>query len=97
MKAQLSSNGTILNAAVLTAADVAHKRVLCPLAWRKSSRCGPRDGMPMLVTAAKVWRAARPRRVRQSSRESWGTSFADRAALSNPQMQPTNAGWPELR
>ena len=30
MKAQFSSSGVILNAAVLGAGDVAHKRVLCP-------------------------------------------------------------------
>jgi hypothetical protein len=35
MKPQLSSDGTILNAAVLTAADVAHKRVLCPVCMEK--------------------------------------------------------------
>jgi hypothetical protein len=35
MKAQLSSGGTILNAAVLTAADVVNKRVLCPACMEK--------------------------------------------------------------
>ena len=35
MKPQLSSDNTILNAAVLTAADVAHKRVLCPVCMEK--------------------------------------------------------------
>lgn len=35
MKPQLSSDGTILNAAVLTAADVVHKRVLCPVCMEK--------------------------------------------------------------
>jgi hypothetical protein len=35
MKPQLSATGTILNAAVLTAADVAHKRVLCPACMEK--------------------------------------------------------------
>jgi len=30
MKVQRGSDGTILNAAVLTAAEVAHERVLCP-------------------------------------------------------------------
>ena len=35
MKPQLSSAGTILNAAVLTAADVVHKRVLCPACMEK--------------------------------------------------------------
>jgi hypothetical protein len=35
MKPQLSSGGTILNAAVLTAADVVHKRVLCPACMEK--------------------------------------------------------------
>ena len=32
---QHSSGGTILNAAVLVAADVAHKRVLCPACMEK--------------------------------------------------------------
>ena len=31
MKPQVSPDGTILNAAVLTAQDVAHKRVMCPI------------------------------------------------------------------
>lgn len=35
MKPQLSQDGTILNAAVLTAADVAHNRVLCPACMEK--------------------------------------------------------------
>jgi hypothetical protein len=35
MKPQFSSDGTILNAAVLVAADVAHRRVLCPACMDK--------------------------------------------------------------
>ena len=35
MKPQLSSGGTILNAAVLTAAHVVHKRLLCPACMEK--------------------------------------------------------------
>ena len=35
MKPQLGKDGTILNAAVLTAADVAHKQVLCPACMEK--------------------------------------------------------------
>jgi hypothetical protein len=41
MKAQLSSGGTILNAAVLTANDVAHKRVLCPACMEKEFEMWP--------------------------------------------------------
>jgi hypothetical protein len=41
MKAQLSSDGTILNAAVLTADDVAHKRVLCPACMEKEFEMWP--------------------------------------------------------
>ncbi len=35
MKPERSSDGTILNAAVLVAADVAHQRVLCPACMDK--------------------------------------------------------------
>jgi hypothetical protein len=35
MRPQLSSMGTILNAAVLTPAQVIHKRVLCPACMEK--------------------------------------------------------------
>ena len=35
MKPQLSSGGVILNAAVLTATDVVHKRILCPACMEK--------------------------------------------------------------
>ena len=35
MKPQLSANGTILNAAVLTVGQVAHQRVLCPACMEK--------------------------------------------------------------
>jgi hypothetical protein len=35
MRPQHSSGGTILNAAVLVAADVVHKRVLCPACMDK--------------------------------------------------------------
>jgi hypothetical protein len=35
MKPQLSKTGTILNAAVLSAADLVHKRVLCPACMEK--------------------------------------------------------------
>jgi hypothetical protein len=41
MKPQLSSNGTILNGAVLTAADVAHNRVLCPACMEKEFEMWP--------------------------------------------------------
>jgi hypothetical protein len=41
MKPQLSSTGTILNAAVLSAADVAHKRVLCPACMEKEFEMWP--------------------------------------------------------
>jgi hypothetical protein len=41
MKPQLSSGGVILNAAVLTAADVAHKRVLCPACMEKEFEMWP--------------------------------------------------------
>lgn len=41
MKAQLSSDGTILNAAVLTADDGAHKRVLCPACMEKEFEMWP--------------------------------------------------------
>lgn len=41
MKAQLSTSGTILNAAVLTAADVAHRRVLCPVCMEKEFEMWP--------------------------------------------------------
>jgi hypothetical protein len=43
MKPQLSSNGTILNAAVLTPADLTHKRVLCPACMDKEFAMWP-DG-----------------------------------------------------
>lgn len=35
MKTQRSADGTILNAAVLSAADVAHERVICPICMEK--------------------------------------------------------------
>ena len=35
MKTERGSDGTILNAAVLTAADVVHQRVLCPACMTK--------------------------------------------------------------
>jgi hypothetical protein len=41
MRPQLSSTGCILNAAVLTAADVAHKRVLCPACMEKEFEMWP--------------------------------------------------------
>jgi hypothetical protein len=41
MKPQLSSTGTILNAAVLSAVDVAHKRVLCPACMEKEFEMWP--------------------------------------------------------
>ncbi len=41
MRPQLSANGTILNAAVLTASDVAHKRVLCPGCMEKEFEMWP--------------------------------------------------------
>ncbi len=41
MKPQLSADGTILNGAVLTAADVAHKRVLCPACMEKEFEMWP--------------------------------------------------------
>jgi hypothetical protein len=48
--------------------------------------------MRMPLTAARGSMRAQPRRVRQSSSGCWGTYFVDPAALSNPLMQPTNAG-----
>ena len=41
MKPQLSRNGTILNAAVLQAGDLAHKRVLCPACMEKEFAMWP--------------------------------------------------------
>ncbi len=41
MKPQLSSNGTIFNAAVLAAGDVVHKRVLCPACMEKEFEMRP--------------------------------------------------------
>jgi len=41
MKPQLSTNGTILNAAVLAPADLAHKRVLCPACMEKEFAMWP--------------------------------------------------------
>jgi hypothetical protein len=41
MKPQLSSKGIILNAAVLTLGDVAHKRVLCPACMEKEFKMWP--------------------------------------------------------
>jgi len=41
MRPQLSSTGIILNAAVLTAAEVAHKRVLCPACMEEEFEMWP--------------------------------------------------------
>lgn len=41
MKPQLSSGRTILNAAVLTADDVVHKRVLCPACMEHEFKMWP--------------------------------------------------------